>query len=731
MTGAAATMGFRFHLRIGFRLALSFGTLLALLLLLAWLAVHRMQVLAGEFDTLVESRLTNLDLAARVGSLSNGSARKLALVLSAGADERRHAYAEIERSDRLLDRVMEQLDARLADAEGQLRVQAVQARLIDYRQSSHETIDQIEAGDTAGARRSMVEDTDDALTRLAESCDELMQAEQQATRASALAFDQQLQHDRQLVLALCLIALAVGTLFSAAVTRSIVRPLGRAVASALRLASGDYTSRVTVTTRDEVGRVSEALNTLAEAVGEREAQIHRLANTDSMTGLAQRSRFILEGGAALALLAEGVDSAVLLCFDINRLKTINAVLGFDAGDAVIIDAAQRLAAVLGPQARLSRLAGGTFAALVPARDAEAALALAAALQRDVEHKVAWDGQALDLAITAGLALFPLHAQEVEPLLRRAEQALFEAKRTRVGSAMYVQQLEASRVSHLSLLSDLQEAIEQGQLRQYLQPKVSTDGELHGAEALVRWCHPQRGWVAPIDFVPFAERTGRIRALTDWMLEQALITLARWQRQGIALTIAVNVSTQDIQDKSLPQRVSRLLTQYGVDPSRLQIELTETGLMDSGADPITVLHSLRELGVWLAIDDFGTGHSSLAYLQQLPVNELKIDRGFVQNIDADARRRELLVSIVQLGHSLGLSVTAEGAETQAELGVISEAGCDLVQGYVIAKPMDTGAFEDWSDQRERRTRSSSSRISSAAPTVIALSATLKAGKYALP
>jgi EAL domain-containing protein (putative c-di-GMP-specific phosphodiesterase class I) len=277
-------------------------------------------------------------------------------------------------------------------------------------------------------------------------------------------------------------------------------------------------------------------------------------------------------------------------------------------------------------------------------------------------------------------------------LQRAEQALFEAKRTRVGCSLYTEQLEASRVSHLSLLSDLQEAIEQGQLRQFLQPKVGPDGEIHGAEALVRWCHPERGWVSPADFVPFAERTGRIRMVTDWMLEQALITLARWQEQGLELTIAVNVSTQDIQDRNLPKRVARLLAQYRVDPSRLQIELTETGLMDSGEDPITVLRSLHELGIWLAIDDFGTGHSSLAYLQQLPVHELKIDRAFIQHIDGDARRRALFVSIVQLGHSLGLTVTGEGVETDGELNVIVQAGCDLVQGFLIGKPIDTAAFE---------------------------------------
>jgi EAL domain-containing protein (putative c-di-GMP-specific phosphodiesterase class I) len=295
-------------------------------------------------------------------------------------------------------------------------------------------------------------------------------------------------------------------------------------------------------------------------------------------------------------------------------------------------------------------------------------------------------------------MYPAHGQAVEPLLRQAEQALFEAKRLRVGCAMYAPSLEASRQSQLSLLSALAEAIEGGQLRQFLQPKVSPDGVLRGAEALVRWCHPVRGWVPPGEFVPFAERTGRIGPVTDWMLGQAVRTLARWQSEGLLLTIAVNISTQDLQDSTLPGRVARLLASHGVPPQRLQLELTETGLMASGQDPIAVLHALRATGVGLAIDDFGTGHSSLAYLQKLPMHELKIDRSFVAGVHADARRRELLRSIIQLGHGLGLVVTGEGVEAEAELLVLASAGCDLVQGFHIGAPMDVAAFDAWRRQR---------------------------------
>ncbi|MEE9475750.1 MAG: EAL domain-containing protein, partial [Roseateles sp.] len=263
-------------------------------------------------------------------------------------------------------------------------------------------------------------------------------------------------------------------------------------------------------------------------------------------------------------------------------------------------------------------------------------------------------------------------------------------------ALYNPGTEAARALHLSLLSDLSTALQQDQLRQLLQPKrCLKTGRIIGAEALVRWQHPQRGWLPPADFIPFAERSGRIRQLTDWMLARAVRTLAGWEAAGREpLSIAVNISTLDIQDSRLPTRLAQLLAEYRVDPGLLQLEVTETGLMASGTDPIAVLQALKGWGVRVAIDDFGTGQSSLAYLQQLPVDELKIDRSFVQQVDADPRRQALLKSIVGLGQGLGLTVTAEGVETEAELAVVTGCGCDLVQGFLLARPMQLPELEAW-------------------------------------
>jgi EAL domain-containing protein (putative c-di-GMP-specific phosphodiesterase class I) len=323
-------------------------------------------------------------------------------------------------------------------------------------------------------------------------------------------------------------------------------------------------------------------------------------------------------------------------------------------------------------------------------------ALAAQLREEVEHKLSWQGQSLDLSVSLGVAHWPEHAESTETLLRRAEQAMFEAKRLRQPVSVYNPSAEAARALHLSLLSDLHTAIQQDQLRQFLQPKRDLKtGRITGAEALVRWQHPQRGWLPPGDFIPFAERSGRIRQITDWMLTRAVRTLAEWEAADRApLYIAVNISTLDIQDQTLPARLAALLAEYRVDPAQLQLEVTETGLMSSGTDPIAVLQALKSWGVRLAIDDFGTGQSSLAYLQHLPVDELKVDRSFVQDVNTDPRREALLKSIVGVGQGLGLTVTAEGVENEAELAVIRSAGCDLVQGYLLAKPMALDDFEGW-------------------------------------
>jgi EAL domain-containing protein (putative c-di-GMP-specific phosphodiesterase class I) len=230
---------------------------------------------------------------------------------------------------------------------------------------------------------------------------------------------------------------------------------------------------------------------------------------------------------------------------------------------------------------------------------------------------------------------------------------------------------------------------------WLQPKFSLgNSQAIGAEALVRWQHPQRGFVSPAEFIPFAEQTGHITLVTDWMLREALGTLQAWQSTHPAMSIAVNVSTRDLQDAGFAKRVERMLSARSVDPAKLRIEITESGLMDDAQRSVDLLNTLRQIGVQLSIDDFGTGYSSLAYLQKLPVSELKIDRSFIDGIDASPGTQKLVRAMTEMGHGLDLMVTAEGVETEAEREVITRLGCDVMQGYLGSKPLHGEALRNW-------------------------------------
>jgi diguanylate cyclase (GGDEF)-like protein len=684
-------------LRIRTRLGLAFAVLLLLLLGLAALSLHRLAGLSAALNQIVDEQSAIREAVSEINRNAEAVARKLLVLMSPDDELRIASFPEIVSANARLDDAMQRLDLLLPPGPRSERLVDVRAHLADYRYSYAQVRNLIEQDDFLAARARLGGDTEAALSQLVSAIHQLATAEERTGTARARDLRAEIDTDRAGVLVLCIAALVAGAGLAVGVTRSIVNPLKRAEDGAQRIAQGQYGHRIEVNSADELGHMATAMNTMAVAVGEREAELRRLANIDLLTGLPQRARFIADGDRLLAELPEQGQVAVMICIDVDRLKAVNSVLGFDAGDALLRGAAAKLAALFDQgTAAHGRLGGGTFAALAPVSRLEQGAALATRLREEVEHKLSWQGQSLDLSVSLGVAHWPEHATDTETLLRRAEQAMFEAKRLRQPVAVYNPGAEAARALHLSLLSDLHTAIHQDQLRQFLQPKrCLKTGRITGAEALVRWQHPQRGWLPPCDFIPFAERSGRIRQITDWMLTRAVRTLAEREAAGLSpLSIAVNISTLDIQDQSLPARLAALLAEYRVDAGRLQLEVTETGLMSSGTDPIAVLQALKSWGVKLAIDDFGTGQSSLAYLQHLPVDELKIDRSFVQNVHADPRREALLKSIVGVGQGLGLTVTAEGVEDDAELAVITRCGCDLMQGYLLAKPMDLPTLEDW-------------------------------------
>jgi diguanylate cyclase (GGDEF)-like protein len=417
----------------------------------------------------------------------------------------------------------------------------------------------------------------------------------------------------------------------------------------------------------------------------------RLMSYDALTGLPNRENIRRVG---TAMLARNPKLAVLV-LNIERFRSINGALGPEIGDQLLVVTGKRLAAIEG--ATVGRLHADQFCLLWP--DMETVPALHERIERGFARPVDVHGQMVDLTLSIGVAYASAVPGTIAQLLRRAETALDAGRVLHLSWVEYRAELEHDMRADLGLLSELSRAVEEGELRMFLQPKVHLpDGDVTSAEALVRWQHPVRGNVPPVEFIPFAEQTGRIHLITQWMLGQAMRLCAQLRAQGTPLQISVNISTADLAKTGFVEGVEALCTQCGALPGDIRLEVTESGAMHDPAAALLIMHALRNAGFSLSIDDFGTGYSSLAYLQKMPVAELKIDRSFIRDVVAGTDAAVLLESTIELGHRLGLSVVAEGAETAAEWELLVALGCDYVQGYFAAKPMPVEEFLSW---RERR------------------------------
>ena len=421
-------------------------------------------------------------------------------------------------------------------------------------------------------------------------------------------------------------------------------------------------------------------------------QIENVAYVDRLTGLPNRTML-----RRVASDNPGNQATVLL-MDVARLRTVNEVLGFETGDALLVQVAGRLRAAVDQETRqrgamtLARMPGGVFAVLCPGVDRVAVERLRERLDAAASGALACDGHPVDVHLVFGLADAAGEPDlSIDGLLRRAELAVGDAKRQKQKWSWHLPADDAARSRQLSLLSHLRRAATSGELEMWLQPKQCLrSGRLLGMEALVRWRHPVHGYVSPAEFIPFAERTGHIGLVTTAMITTALQALADWAPRHPGLSIAVNVSALDVRDAAFADHVNQLAQQHCAPLDRLRLEITESSVMEDADRVLPVLHALRALGVQLSIDDFGTGYSSLAYLHRLPVSELKIDRSFVAGADLKPEARALLKTIIELGHSLEMSVTAEGIERPEERDMLAALGCDVAQGYLIARPLAPAA-----------------------------------------
>ena len=491
---------------------------------------------------------------------------------------------------------------------------------------------------------------------------------------------------------------AIGSVFAA---RRVTTPLRSLVHATEVLGRGQYDVPMQHTDRhDEIGGLAKAFDAMRINIGAQQNEIRTLAYWDRLTGLPNRARFreaVQEQIQAAS--AEGGNPArgmAIVMLDIDRFKHVNDVLGYSFGDQLLIAVAKRLTQQeMRAGDMVARLGGDEFAVMLTGSNADIAVTVAQRIAKSFEQPLAFEEQTVDMSASMGIACFPQHAQDVDALLSRAEVAMYAAKSRTTLMRVYDASLDSSSTETLSMLSELRNAVAQGELRLFLQPKLSlATGRVVAAEALVRWQHPQRGLVPPMEFIPFAEQTGFVRQLTTWVFEESARTSKTLTGLDEGFKLAINLSTRDLLDLEFPARLDALLTQYQMPASAFCLEITESAIMDDPQRAQNTLNVLSQRGFKLSIDDFGTGYSSLAYLKSLPVDELKIDKSFVMNMETDEDDAKIVRSTVDLAHNLGLTVVAEGVENALIWDKLKALQCDEAQGYFMSKPIAAHTFAAW-------------------------------------
>jgi diguanylate cyclase (GGDEF)-like protein len=505
------------------------------------------------------------------------------------------------------------------------------------------------------------------------------------------------------MVAITLLGLVLFGIGSAWTARRVTRPLSGLVRASLRLGRGEYDVPIEhAGSNDEVGELARAFDHMRGNIAQQQQQIRQLAYWDRLTGLPNRAQFRDAVISAIGASDAEHQSLAVVMLDLDRFKHVNDVLGYGSGDRLLQGVAARLQVVVRGGDIVARLGGDEFALLLAGADAATAQDVAARIAKAFETPLTLDDQTVDLSAGLGIACWPAHGVDADTLLSRAEVAMYAAKRRTAGAQLYEPALDNASGETLSLLSELRQAVDGGQLRLFLQPKVDlASGALCGAEALVRWQHPVRGLVPPMQFIPFAEQTGFIRQLTLWMFHEVARHQAALAAMGVA-RISINLSTRDLLDVELPEKLDTILALHRASARGLCLEITESAIMDDPERAEATLHRLAERGFKLSIDDFGTGYSSLAYLKRLPVHELKIDKSFVMAMARDASDAKIVRSTIDLAHGLGLTVVAEGVENagiQAELAALR---CDEAQGYHLSRPLAIDAFAAWVSERALQT-----------------------------
>ncbi|HWJ93633.1 MAG TPA: EAL domain-containing protein, partial [Telluria sp.] len=457
--------------------------------------------------------------------------------------------------------------------------------------------------------------------------------------------------------------------------------------------------------RDDEGKVTHYVGVFSDITKAKESQekLDHLAHHDPLTALPNRLLFHDRLQHAMQRAGRNGQQLAVLFIDLDRFKNVNDTLGHHVGDELLKQVAAALQERLREGDTLARLGGDEFIVLLENVDEYGASHVANKLVSMFEQPFMVQDYELFVTCSVGVSLFPHDADDLNMLIRNADVAMYQAKaRGRNGYQLYAPSMTGEGVERLRLEAMLRRAIDKGEVFVHYQPQVEIDtGRLIGVEALVRWQNPELGLVPPVRFIPMAEDTGFIGQLGKWVLAESCRQMVRWQQAGLDVPkVAVNVSARQFERGSIAGMVAEVLKETGLAPSRLQLEVTESVIMNTG-DAMEFINDLHGIGVGLAIDDFGTGYSSLAYLKQMPVQTLKIDRSFIKDLSTDANDEAITVAIIELGKSLNLSVIAEGVETEEQAAFLLRHGCNRAQGYYYGRPVSADdLLTTWGQHRER-------------------------------
>jgi len=690
--------------RLWHRLATGFGALLVIMTITAILAGLQMRTLLDDSERISRQSVERLLLVQELDQHAQGHGNAMSLLLTSTRPEREEVYPIVDAEYAALERLLVSLSESTTDATGVVKLHDIAGSISRYRSIFVEVVELIEAGDLASASKHFNGHGRSALIALLKASNELLGYEKRKLVERQEQLRTQVTQTTWLLTMLTTLAVALSVWLAWRTAARMVRSTVRVEVAANRIAAGNYSARVEYRHGDELSRVAGAINTMADAVASRQAEIERVAYFDRLTGLP--NRVMLRRAGKVMIRRAGDDAATgrlsLILMDVARLRTINEVLGFENGDKLLVKVAEHLRQLMASEIVapfkpvLARLTGGVFAVLVHGLDRSGLEQCRQIIESSLSGPLKFEGHTVDMHLTFGLTESTAgQPDSVGNLLLHSEMAMHEAKQQKRKWGWYLPVDEAVRAQQLTLISNLRRAACAGELEMWLQPKQCLrTGRLLGAEGLVRWRHPARGYLPPDEFIPFAERTGDIGIVTEFMLGRAMQVLSSWRHCRPELTLAINFSALDLSDLSLAERIRSMAVQHGVELTKLRIEITESSVMVDTDRVLAVLHALCAVGVQISIDDFGTGYSSLAYLQQLPVNELKIDRAFVAGADRTPAARTLLRTIIDLGHGLDMVVTAEGVERPEERELLAELGCDFAQGYLIARPMSVDATEQF-------------------------------------